>query len=62
MNAIRPLLDMLSSRSGTTADVRDWRLFWSSRESVRVGVKDGARAGVHAPLSSLHLDTAIAAR
>jgi len=51
MTPIDSLLDLLSRRTGPAARVREWRVFWVSRESSRAGVKDRVRAGVHAPLT-----------
>lgn len=51
MRAIDPLLERLEGRSGSAVRLRDWRLFWVARDVSRVGVKDGVRAGVHAPLT-----------
>lgn len=51
VNALQPLVDLLSRRTGAASRVRDWRLFWASRDTSKVGVKDRLRAGVHAPLS-----------
>lgn len=53
---LEPLLDRLSRRGATTTpDAKslpvDWRLSWTSYESSGVGVRDGQRASVHAPLA-----------
>jgi len=51
MNALEPLLDLLSRRRRAGSGPIDWRLFWTSWENSHVGVRDRQRAGVHAPLT-----------
>ena len=52
---LEPLLDRLARRgtAGKTATSLpvDWRLSWTSYESSSIGVRDGQRASVHAPLT-----------
>ena len=49
---LRPLLDRLAGRAGSSMGLpAEWRVSWSSWESSSVGVRDGQRASVHAPLA-----------
>jgi PmbA protein len=55
---IRPLVELLRGTAradgGPFAAPRDWRLSTTSWESAFVGVRDGIRAGVHAPVTLVH--------
>lgn len=49
---LEPLLESLAHRGrGEPARPVDWRLSWTTYETSQVGVRDGERASVHAPLA-----------